>query len=111
MGLTEFLEQISSEEEGDTFSFSSLSELSGISRDEVLKLVEIWNTWSDQRVLGLLSRLWGLAEDDALLEFENVFTEALNLTLPEARSIAVNGLTESSDPRVIVRLSKLLSDV
>ena len=110
MGLTEFIEQISSEDDGDTFSFSSLSELSGISRDEVLKLAEIWNTWSDQRVLGLVSRLWGLAEDDALLEFENVFTEALNLNLPEARSVAVNGLTESSDPKVIGRISKLLSE-
>lgn len=109
MGFAEFLEQLPTEDDAP-FSYAGLSELSGISRDEALELAGTWGEWPDERVVALLSRLGGLAEDDALLEFENVFAEALSLDQAHARSLAVNGLAECSDRRILARLSTLLSE-
>ncbi len=109
MGLAEFLEQLPSENDVP-FSYAGLSELSGISRDEALELAGTWGEWPYERVAMLLSRLCGLADDDALLEFDNVFTEALSLHHPDARSLAINGLAECSDRRILARLSTLLCE-
>ncbi len=107
MGLDEFLNSVPAEE-GGQFTYASLGELSALSVDDAGLLANEWEDWTDERMKNFLTRLTGLAEDDALLEFDTVFIAALESEHEDARSMAIRGLSECADRTLGARFSKLL---
>lgn len=109
MGLPDFLEELPADEAAP-LSYAALTELSGISFDDARELAKTWAGWTDARLVEFLTKLTGLAEEDALLEFEAVFKEALDAPQPNVRSLAVAGLSDCMDHSLVARFAALLSD-
>ncbi|NQW16806.1 MAG: HEAT repeat domain-containing protein [Chloroflexi bacterium] len=107
MGLNEFLETVPNDE-GGQFTYAGLSELSGLSGDDARDLAEEWEEWTEARLVNFLHRLVGLSEDDALLEFDTVFKQALSAQSAPGRKLALTGLAECDDRSLVSRLLKLV---
>ena len=109
MGLIEFLDNFP-ESEDQPLSYSTLAQLSGISRPEATELSLTWEDWTDSRRLELIERLAGLQEDHNDLEFEVVFKEGLRLDDSRCRVLALSGLAESHDRTLVATIASILRE-
>lgn len=107
MGLNEFLEHLPSGQ-AEPISHASLKELSGISEQEAEALARRWCNWHEARLRELITKMTALAEEDPLLEFEPILQRALSLEFSAVRAMAVTGLGESNDKRLVRRFTQLL---
>lgn len=109
MGLSEFLGQLP-EDDTAPIRYASLAELSAIPERDARDLARRWRQWPADRVVELLRKLSGLAEDDVLLEFDTVLKQALSHSEANARLLAIQGLTESTDRSLVPRFAQILRE-
>jgi len=87
---------------------SGLVELSNLSLEELKLFEQMWTTIKPKRRLDIMSRLVNLAEDNAKLDFDNIFRSSLNDQDDEVRAKAIEGLWESEDTSLVNLMVHLL---
>lgn len=80
---------------------ASLHHLSSLTAEEVTSLVEVWPTLEAANRRDLLERLVELAERDFEMDFGAVYRIALSDADPDVRRMAVEGLWEDEDVRLV----------
>lgn len=86
----------------------SLYCLSNLNREQAGQLGDVWSHLPRDLRLGLASKLVEMAEADFTLNFDAVFRVALDDEDPQVRRLAVEGLWEDQDVRLIPRLTQRL---
>ncbi len=89
---------------------SALTRLSGLDGDEPELLVSVLKEMASDRRLQLAQSLVDLAEDDATLNFDGVFTLLLLDPDSGVRRLAIDGLWEDEDRALIEPLVRLFDD-
>lgn len=89
---------------------ASLCYLSNLDREEAGQVREIWGELPADLRLTLTSRLMEMAEADFTLNFGAVFRIALEDEEPDVREVAVDGLWEDQDVRLVPQLTKRLQE-
>jgi serine/threonine-protein kinase len=90
---------------------SQLANFSDLSSDEIAhKFHRDWEMIEDKRRREVIQRLVDLAEEDAKLNFDNVFRACLKDPDPLVRAKAIEGLKECEDCRLIATLIDLLNN-
>lgn len=87
---------------------ASLYYLSGLDAKETEQVREVWLDLSEDVRRGLTSQLVKMAEADFTLDFDAVFRVAMDDESPEVRRIAIEGLWEDQDVRLVPRLAERL---
>lgn len=86
-----------------------LTYLSGLSKEEVRLLDQMWADIEVGRRRQVVEGLVGLAEDNPELDFNAVFRRCLQDEEPAIRVMAIEGLWECEDRWLLVALEKLLA--
>jgi HEAT repeat protein len=89
---------------------ASLYYLSNLDAEEAEQVREIWSDLPQDLRLGLTSQLVRLAEADFTLNFGAVFRVAMEDERPDVRKVAIEGLWEDQDIRLIPRLAERLRE-
>jgi HEAT repeat protein len=87
-----------------------LDALSDLSKDEVRQLGHAWLDFPEPTRIDVVRKLTELAENDVLLQFGRVFRLALSDTSASVRQMAVLGLWEEEDPRIISTLIAIMNE-
>ena len=106
MGIEQFLD--GTPEEIARLDDATVMELSSLTLDEGNQLAEAWRRWPADTLVDLLQRLAQLIVETARVEFETVFTLALDHDDPRARRLGLAGLAESTDRKVALKLAGLV---
>ena len=85
-----------------------LKHLSGLLNDEIQRFREAWDEMSQDAHRRLVRRLQKLAEDDFAMDFSAIFRIAINDRDVVVRTIAITGLDEVDDPRLVDEFSRIL---
>lgn len=80
---------------------ASLYHLSDLSRADLAALEDVWPQLPDERRLNIAQNLNDIAEANFEVSFDAVFRMALEDESPAVRAIAIRGLWEDEDPRLI----------
>ena len=95
---------------GQLLDFAYLTELSGLTPDELKKFHTTWKGLDSSRKLNILNALVELAEDNAELDFSSIFRSCLKDIDDTVREKAIAGLWEEEDRNLIPELLKLLQE-
>ena len=106
MGIEQFLD--GSPDDIARLDDATVTELSNLMPDEAIKLADAWQKWPADTLVDLLQRLSQLFIETAHVEFETVFTLALDHVDPRARRLGLAGLAESTDRMVALRMAELV---
>lgn len=87
---------------------SRLAELSNIGTEEQTSFQLIWETIDVARQRQIVERLVELAEDDPLLNFDDIFKFCLQDEDPEVQRQAIEGLWDNEEASLIFPLLKIL---
>ena len=85
-----------------------LYELSGLIDDDLQKFKSVWTEMPSELKLKLITSLTEIAEADFATDFTDIFTIALDSSEPEISILAIEGLAESEDIRLIPKLKHIL---
>jgi len=85
-----------------------LRSLSGLDRSELNAVQSVWPTIAAERRRRITHALVEMAEDDAEMDFVDLFTNLLTDPDAEVRAAAVNGLWETTDERLVDPLIALM---
>jgi len=87
---------------------ASLYYLSSLDAEETEQVREVWSGLSEDVRRGLTSQMVKMAEADFTLDFDAVFRVAMEDESAEVRRIAIEGLWEDQDVRLVPRLAERL---
>lgn len=91
---------------------SGLAQLSGLMDTEEQEFRDSWGALPPERRFEVIGKLSDLADDNAEMDFQAVFTHAMTDEEPAVRERAVQGLWETDDRRAIPKLlDRLENDV
>ncbi len=88
----------------------SLYYLSNLDAEETERVREIWSDLAEDLRLGLTSRLMKMAEADFTLNFGAIFRIAMEDRSAGVRKVAIEGLWEDEDVRLVPRLAERLRE-
>lgn len=88
---------------------SRLAYLSGLSKEEVRALEQVWPGFDPPRRRQLVERLVDLAEDNTELDFNAVFRRCLCDEEPDIRVMAIEGLWECEDRWLLYTLERMIA--
>ena len=106
MSLEKCLQEILDEDA--SLTQSSLVELSDVSTAELGQFGRAWSSVSSERRVNVLERLIEMAEDNAQLDFSEVFKRALKDSDEVVQEKAISGLWEVQDRSIISPLLDIL---
>ena len=106
MTLAKILNDISNQEQ--PMNYKDLASISGLSTDDVDQLEIVWNSLYDRRKQEIISMLVRLGDENAELEFYDVFKLGLIDSDEYVREQSIRGLWESEDRRLINSLIEIL---
>ena len=89
---------------------TSLYYLSNLDAEEKKRVREVWSRLPTDLRLGLASHLMEMAEADFTLNFGAVFRVAMEDESPEVREVAIEGLWEDHDVRLVPQLAAHLAE-
>ncbi len=89
---------------------ASLYYLSNLDANEAKQVREIWLDLPEDLRLGLTSQLVKMAEADFTLSFGAIFRIAMEDESSDVRKVAIEGLWEDQDVRLVPRLTKRLRE-
>ena len=95
---------------GESPDQAELCYLSALSAEEATQLDKAWSDLPDGLRLDLISRLVSMAEADFALSFGAVFRIAMCDQDAEVRKVAIEGLWEDEDVRLIPLLVRCLDE-
>ncbi len=106
MALEDYLEEL--KDRSRPLLASRIAELSSLSQEEAESFSRVWPEVEVARRRQLLRRLLELAEDNVEMDFDRVFTTALDDEDADVRALAVQGLWEHEGRDVIAPLIETL---
>ena len=99
MSITEYLATLA--EDGDALKYSGLLQLSDLSSDESDEFEAAWPAIATEVRRDILGKLTELAEDNLELDFTAAFRSCLEDGDDDVRELAVRGLWECEDRKII----------
>jgi HEAT repeat protein len=98
------------EQEHEMPERTDLPQLSGLLSEATERLARVWPDLPEDERHSLLKALVRLAENDFEMDFSAVFRLALDDDSGRVRAVAIDGLWENQDVRLISRLAQFLRD-
>jgi HEAT repeat protein len=96
-------------EGGESPDQASLYYLSNLDAGEMERVRDVWSDLSEESRLELVSQLVKMAEADFTLNFGAVFRIAMDDESAEVREVAIEGLWEDQDVRLVPQLASRLA--
>lgn len=90
--------------------YSVLADLSGLDRDELKQFEQAWAKIGSERRREIVTKLVELGEDNAVLNFDDIFLSCLEDDDAEVRGQAVEGLWEYEEPSLIEPMVRLINE-
>ena len=106
MALSDFLQELV--QDAAPIRYAGLVELSGLGTEEMELVRDAWPRIAPDRRLTLVTRLVETSEDNADLDFSQIFKIALKDDGERVRAIAVSGLWECEERPLMTALLRLL---
>ncbi len=94
----------------ESLPIAELYRLSDMQAEELAAFVAGWTAVSDERRRAIVRHLADISEDNFVVDFTPVFAHNFQDTLPEVRVAALDGLWDSTDLRLITRITALLQE-
>ncbi len=107
LSITEYLATLAGD--GEALKYSGLLQLSDLSSDESDEFEDAWPSISTEIRRDILGKMTELAEDNLELDFTAAFRSCLSDGDDDVRELAVRGLWECEDRKVIRPLVRLVS--
>ena len=93
----------------DKLKRSQIKQLSGLSSTQVRRLKATWESMPDPERMHLLATLRKTAEDDTLVDFDSVYSMAMDDPNADIRRVAIVSVNESTSESIMERLLELCS--